>query len=403
MRSGAFVSIVVATYFLLACSDDSRSPAPVTDGSPADGQSLPKSVPTGLDFAAFDSAIESFLSVNQLAGASAVIVHNDYGIVHERGYGSFSADRLYLIASSSKILSVGIMMSLVDSGALNIDSPISQYLGAWGNFKENITAAQLVSNSSGLISLTDNPTYAKYLCQYSHVGTLADCAKAIYAADDEADRIEPDTAFHYGGGQWQLAGGIAEAVSGKKWATLVSETYVTPCDTPSLGFTNQFTRAAGERSAAGDAGSQTGTGYPQFFKADLANLPATENPSIEGGAYVTAHDYGKILLMHLRGGLCDNNRVLKEESVARMQNDRIAEAYNGSTTSSSLAGYGMGWWIDREHPGVVVDGGAYGAIPWLDNPRHYGALVLLEASAALGGKLYAVVKPAADAAFDAIL
>lgn len=402
MRLGVFLSIVSGFCFLFACSDDSSSPASKADGSIAEAGGQSKPVPPELNFTAFDSAIDSFLSSNQLAGASAVIVHKDYGIVHERGYGTFDADRLYLIASSSKMLSVGILMSLVDSGALNVDAPISQYLGTWGNFKDNITVAQLVSNSSGLVSLTDNPTYSKYLCQYLHVGTLADCAKAIYIADDAADRIQPDTQFHYGGGQWQLAGGIAEVVSGKRWATLVNETYVNPCNTPSLGYSNHFTLAAGESSTAGDAGSQAGTGYPQFFKADTANLPATENPSIEGGAYVTARDYGKILLMHLRGGLCDKNRVLKEQSVARMQEDRIAKAYSGITTSSSLAGYGMGWWIDRNNAGVVVDGGAYGAIPWLDNSRKYGALVLLEANSTLGGKLFAAIKPTTDAVFDNI-
>jgi hypothetical protein len=83
-----------------------------------------------------------------------------------------------------------------------------------------------------------------------------------------------------------------------------------------------------------------------------------------------------------------------------MQEDRIGKAYNGKTGSASLAGYGLGWWVDREHVGVVVDGGAYGAIPWLDGAREYGAIVLLEANSTLGGQLLAAVKPASDTAID---
>jgi CubicO group peptidase (beta-lactamase class C family) len=48
--------------------------------------------------------------------------------------------------------------------------------------KAAITVAQLVSNSSGLPGLLDNPTYAPYLCQYLPNGTLT----AIWAASAPA-------------------------------------------------------------------------------------------------------------------------------------------------------------------------------------------------------------------------
>ncbi len=357
-----------------------------------------------LDFGQFDQQVESFLTSHALDGASAVIVHKDQGIVHNRGYGAFAADRVYLIASSSKILSVGILMRLVDQGLLDIDAPISNYLGMWGSHKTDITVAQLVSNSSGLVGLADEPTYMPYICQFVFSDTLQNCAMTIYTADDQADRITPDTEFHYGGGQWQLAGGIAEVVSGKSWAQLVHETYRYPCNAPSIGYANHF--AVGYDDSGDNAGGtgseeESSTIYPDFFQADIANLPATENPSIEGGGHTNALDYGKVLLMHLRGGSCDDNRVLSEASVARMQQDRIGLVYGGSTTSTKLEGYGMGWWIDRDFPGVVADGGMYGAIPWLDVSREYGALILMEADMTLGSELMDAVKPIVDAAFDA--
>jgi hypothetical protein len=93
--------------------------------------------------------------------------------------------------------------------------------------------------------------------------------------------------------------------------------------------------------------------------------------------------------------------VLSEAAVARMQADRIMMVYNGSTTSATLQGYGMGWWVDRMNPGVVVDPGAYGAIAWLDNKREYGAFIVLEATSALGSELLGKAKPALDGIFDA--
>jgi CubicO group peptidase (beta-lactamase class C family) len=260
----------------------------------------------------------------------------------------------------------------------------------------------MVSNSSGLVGLVDNPLYGPYLCQYLQAGTLTDCGKAIYTADDSADRVPPDTEFHYGGGQWQLAGAIAEFVSGKPWADLVRETYVQPCNT-TLGYANQYQQAF---ASGGDGGSVgAALSYPSFFSGDPNNLAPTQNPSIEGGAYGTAEDYGKILLMHLRGGRCDDTRVLSEDAVARMQIDRIL-SYGGTTSLAGMsagdfAGYGLGWWVDRVNAGIFADPGAYGAMPWLDLPRHYAAIIMLEADTGLGTQLYSVVKPLADAAFDA--
>jgi CubicO group peptidase (beta-lactamase class C family) len=323
--------------------------------------------------------------------------------VHVQGYGQYPADRLYLVGSSSKIMTAGILMRLADQGVVDVDAPVGTYVPSWDpNGKPELEVAQLLSNSSGLVGLVDNPFYLPYRCQYQDAGTLGDCARTIYTANDSADRRPPDTSFHYGGGQWQLAGGIAEVVSGKTWAELVKETYVELCGAASMGYTNQFAKAA----QTGGLGSALD--YPSFFQGNAANLPATQNPNVEGGLYATAADYGKILLMHLRGGQCDGGRVLSEAATARMRVDRILDVYGGSTEgmtgrvtgAGGLEGYGLGWWIDRGHPGVFADPGLYGAFPWLDLTRHYAAFIALEANGGdVGGALFRGVKPLLDQQF----
>ena len=391
-HASASLFVLLAACASFACSGSGSPAASQAADAGADVQG------PSLDFTAFDSAVKAFLAQKGLPGASAVVVQKDYGIVHEMGYGQFAANRLYLIASSSKVMSVGILMRLADEGKLDINAPISNYLSAFGTYKTDISVAQLVSNSSGLVTLADNPLYGPYLCQYLSGGTLTDCAKTIYTANDSADVHPPDTKFDYGGGAWQLAGGIAEVVSGKPWAELVKEAYVDPCGTSSIGYNNQYQRAFG----VNDGGVGAALAYPPFFQADAGSLMLTQNPSVEGGAYTTAHDYGKILLMHLRGGVCDGGRVLSEASVATMQEDRIGRVYGGSTSDPNLQGYGLGWWVDRAHPGVVADPGAYGAIPFLDVPRKYAAMILLEASATDGGEILQITKPTLDAIFGPI-
>lgn len=245
-----------------------------------------------------------------------------------------------------------------------------------------------------MVGLLDEPLYSKYICQYMYSGSLQNCAKTIYTAQDDADRVPPDTEFHYGGGQWQLAGGIAEVVSGKSWTQLVDETYNQPCGLAHLGYANQY------MAAYLSGGMTSAMAYPTFFQGNVANLPLTDNPNIEGGGYGTVDDYGKLLLMHLRKGLCDDQRVLSEAAVERMQQDRILQAYNGSTFVPTMAGYGLGWWIDRDEPGVFTDFGLYGSDAWLDAPRTYGAIILVEGNYGSGAGLYEITKPILDAIFE---
>jgi CubicO group peptidase (beta-lactamase class C family) len=364
--------------------------APACSGDRSHGRD-----PRALDFSAFDAAVSAFVAAHGLKGAVAVVFDERLGVLHHSGYGAHTVDRISLIASSSKIVSSGVLMQLADEGRIDIDAPISTYLTGWGEHKADITVAHLLSNSAGLVGLRDNPTYPPYICQYIAAGSLSDCTRAIYTADDAADRVPPDTAFRYGGGGWQLAGGIAERVGGQSWAELVRRTYAR-CSVASLAYTNQFTRAF----ATG--GVNAARSYPTFFDGDPATLPSTDNPNIEGGASITAGDYAKILLMHLRGGVCDGGRVLSGAAVQRMQEDRIAP-YGGETFIPELAtGYGLGWWVSRTEPGLVLDPGVYGAVPWLDRERGYGAFLLIESSSEVGTQLYLTTKPMLDQMFDRV-
>jgi CubicO group peptidase (beta-lactamase class C family) len=387
----------------LACSSDGNSQQPSSAGAGT------------LDFKAFDAAVTKFVTDHGLQGASAVLVQKDQGIVHTAGYGGYSKDRVYLVMSSSKILSAGILLRLADQGKLDLDAPIAKYVSAWGTRNPDITVAELISGSSGLVGIVDNLAYVPYACQGDPSTTLATCASTIYTADDSADRKQPDTEFHYGGGAWQVAGGVAEVVSGKSWADLVKETYSDGCGVPAIGFTNA-TQILSFNFGEGGTLDFSGIGYPKTFDGDPTTLPQTQNPSIEGGLYTSVDDYGKLLWMHLRGGMCGDTRVLSEAAVKKMQTDRIA-SYGGNTNAQmklivngatqaaldyalKLSGYGMGWWVNREEPGVVFDPGAFGSMAWIDGPRGYAAFIAIEGNVVLGAELGVAVKPSADAIFD---
>ncbi len=354
------------------------------------------SQPRTFDFAAFESEVEAFIADSDgVDGVGAIIVHRDEGVIFKSGFGNYSEDRISLIASSSKMITAGVLLRLQDQGILDMEEPIVDQLGDWGDHNPDITPGQLVSNSSGLVGLGPNPTFGPYLCQYIFSGGLQACAAQIFTTPDDDDQvIPPDTQFRYGGAQWQVAGAVAEIVSGKSWAELFDETYVQPCELTTMGYNNhfvQFTAADGNPF-----------GYPSGFDGNPGALVATNNPNMEGGVYTSIADYGELLLMHLRGGMCGENRVLSEAAVAELHTDRILAAYDGSSGSPALSGYGMGWWIDRESAAVIMDPGAYGSTAWLDEGRGYGAFLVIEVTSDLGSDLVArtigLINEAIDAA-----
>lgn len=324
--------------------------------------------------------MEVAIAEHDLDGAALVVVDRDDGVVLEQYWGEFDADRISLVASSSKMLVAGVLLRLDDQGLLDLDAPVAEVVD-WGSGNPSITPAQLVSNSSGLVGLGPNVAYPPYLCQFLPIGTLQDCAAGIFTTpNDDSDVIAPDTVFRYGGAQWQVAGAVAEAASGRSWAELIDDTYVEPCGIDTLAFNNHWT--------------QLGLGFDYPAQFDPSNLQATANPNIEGGAYVSARDYADLLLMLLRDGRCGDEQVLSAGAVQRMMTDRIDEVYGGSDGDR---GYGMGWFVDRS-TGLRTDPGAYGSVPWLDLDAGYGAFLLVEDRGSVGNALAAdLLEPVADA------
>lgn len=350
-----------------AAEDTAADDADTDDAEPS---GAPAGDATGFD--AVTASVEAFVESEGLEGAGLVIVDADDGVVYEEYFGTFTPDRISMIASSSKMISAGVLLRLQDDGLLDIDAPIEGVVD-WAVGNPDITPAQLVSNSSGLVGLGPNLLYPPYICQWGVEVTLQECGETIFTtADDDGDQIPPDTSFRYGGAQWQVAGAVAEAVSGQTWAELVDEIYVGPCEVDSLGYLS-----LGAVPLVPD-------GYPVAFAGDPDSVTPSDNPNIEGGAYIDAGDYAKLLLMHLRGGTCGETQVLSQEALDTMHADRIAAVYDGN--ASPRAGYGMGWWVDRQ-TGRISDPGAWGAVPWLDLDDGYGAYLVIEDQSATGRAL----------------
>jgi len=352
-----------------------------------------------LDFGAFEREVQAFVDeTDGVDGAGVIVVHRDKGVVYRHAFGAFAEDRVYLVASASKIVTVGIMMKLVDDGLVDIEKPISDYV-TWAGPNGGLKLRQFFSNSSGLPGLlggADGAVYlTNYLCQFTPTGTLRECAEQVLTTNVGADAIPPDTEFRYGGAQWQAAGGVLEAIAGKPWRDLVRETFLEPCGLTQTGYTHP--------TWAQDLS------YPADFQGRMEDAAASDNPSMEAGLFTNLDDYAKILSIHLNGGVCGwgggAKRVLSTAAVDAMRVDRVAayeqRAWLGFPGAETLEGYGMGWWIDRAHPGIFVDEGAWGATPWIDLNRGYAAFIAIENNFTNGDGARRRTQPLLEAAFDA--
>jgi CubicO group peptidase (beta-lactamase class C family) len=350
--------------------------------------------PRSYDFSEVSPIVEAFVTERGLDGAGLVVVDRDDGIVYEDYWGEFGPERVSLVASSSKMIVAGVLLRLDELGVLDLDQPIADLTG-WrpedpSTATAAVTIAQLLSNSSGFVGLGPTALYGPYTCQFDVNDDLERCGEAIFTtAADDRDVIAPDTEFRYGGGQWQVAGAVAEAVTGSSWDELVAATYVEPCGVDSLGFTNQWAQF----------GPLTFE-YPDDVDGDPATLAPTANPNMEGGAYLTALDYAELLLMQLRAGRCGETRALSAESVERMHTDRVIERY-GPTGNPGLAGYGLGWWVRSPADGYVTDPGAYGTVPWLELADGYGVYLVVEEDLFVGVALADEIREPIDRAHAA--
>ena len=234
--------------------------------------------------------------------------------------------------------------------------------------------------------------YPAYLCSFSYLGSLQECAEAVLTTpDDDADVVAPDTEFEYGGSPWQIIGAVAEAASGLSWNELVDDVLVEPCGLETFAFNNAFAQV-----------ESAGFSHPPGFDNNPEVLVATDNPNIEGGAMTNTDDYIELMLVHLRGGFCGDTQVLSQAALDEMHADRIAAVYGGNAGDSASTGYGLGWWIDRES-GIISDGGAFGSVPWLDLDDGYGAFLLTESNSGWAGAAGRTLHPIVDEAIAAAL
>ena len=118
---------------MLSCSETSGA----NNWAPLDYEANPASAK--YDFGSVDSTIVDFMADHPgVEGVTLAVVRGGEGQIYEEGYGDFDRDRISMIASTGKVPSAGIIVSLADEGLLDLDRPIAEYLD-WGDHHPTVS------------------------------------------------------------------------------------------------------------------------------------------------------------------------------------------------------------------------------------------------------------------------
>ena len=189
------------------------------------------------------------------------------------------------------------------------------------------------------------------------------CEKLVYSTELPGSQ-PPGIAFDYGGSQWYLAGAVATQVTNSKWNQAFDSYITQPCGLQVFEYGNMVD-------------------IPEQFTGQPGSVVGRGNPHPSGGGIANLQDMARLLLLHVRNGMCDDTRVLSAEAVAFMQVDR-KEGLDSTIPAWSPRAYGMGWWGRDVLPDVFYSTGSFGSIAWIDTKRSIGGFVAVDAYGVAG-------------------
>ncbi|MBT4267827.1 MAG: beta-lactamase family protein [Deltaproteobacteria bacterium] len=357
---------------MLACSGNPGKPVNMTSTPPV----LIDAPDPGLD--SLRTYIKGFADREEtpgiellLAKKGKIIFWEAYGFADTDFKKPFLKDTIVFLASSTKPITTTAIMTLVDEGRLSLDAPVSTYLPGFDQLRTEDgqpapcpTIRQLLSHTSGWAGLQEMSPDATMAIRDNEL-TLKESVEKI---SREPLLAEPGTRFSYGGLSFNVAGRVAEVVSGTTFDVLIQEKVFTPLKMVDTTF--RPTALQGERIA--------GIFKPAPWGGQLNLLrfnPEREQKllMIGGGLYSTARDLATFLQMHLNRGQYGSVRILSEKAVAEMQKHQIGNAELGFIPLETLTSYGLGWirdsGVDEQTAHRVSHAGAFGSVAWIDRER----------------------------------
>jgi serine-type D-Ala-D-Ala carboxypeptidase/endopeptidase len=348
MKIGSFTRLAVSAALLAAltaCGGDGSDDDPPVADNPFD---------------AVDAAARAAYQAEGLEGMGLAIYNHDGVKVFEQMYGTFTPDTRVAIASASKMVSGVTLFRLMDEGYLTLDSTTGQVLG-WTGDQGAITLRQLLSFTSGLAPENH--------CTYDSTVTLDECVTTI---SQTALTAAPGTEFDYGSVHLDVAGRMAEVVTGKSWNELFAQEIRDPLGLPA----------------------------DIVYYANPLKMINTDNPLLAGGLIVSMNEYERFLHFVYEKGVFQGTALLAPQIFDTQTVEPYPNVVIGKSPAPALR-YGLTAWLECSTPQTgchqISSPGAFGLTPWIDRDAGYYAILgmqdMTNFKTHFGGQLEKQLKP----------
>ncbi|WP_017688620.1 serine hydrolase domain-containing protein [Paenibacillus sp. PAMC 26794] len=233
-----------------------------------------------------------------------------------------TANTIYGIGSTSKMMLTAAVMKLVDEGKIDLDVPVVNYMPDFtmkDNRYKQITPRMLLNHSSGLLGTsTSNATLYGDNDTYSHDTFLEQLANQNLKADPGAYSVYSNDGF-------TLSEILVEKVSGIGYTAFIHKYFTEPLDM-------KHTKTPQDVVNPSDMAAI----YSPFYEGPLPK----ENYNIigTGGLYSTAEDLVKF--SRIFTGEVDG--ILSSKSVKAMAQEEYKRGM-WPEDSDTLMSYGLGW------------------------------------------------------------
>ncbi len=309
-------------FLLLLASCSNETPADPPGESPPTLAAIEENLRTELDALTTDA--DFTLLVKTFSGRS---------FSHSTGESTEST--LYKSASTCKLVTAVMILTLVEEGSLNLNSHPQDFIENWPQ-EGNLAAIELRHLLNFTSGLNEDP-----FCTNLGFHDFEDCIDEIAALNIEAG--VPGEEFYYAGAHLQVAGLMA----------VVAGAY--------NDWQEFFTAFQGST---------------ELFSGAAYDLPSLQNPRLAGGMHWSADEYVEFLEALYKG------QILSPEMVDQMTQDQIGAAEIGYSPSVFALNedwhYGFGNWIECHSSQFncsettrISSQGAYGAYPFIDFEHGY--------------------------------
>jgi CubicO group peptidase (beta-lactamase class C family) len=217
------------------------------------------------------------------------------GIIEQYGGKGTNSYTNFRMASVTKQFVAFSVLTLIESGAVNINTNLSQIFDDLPKYMKNITIRHLLTHTSGLVDYEDRPKIGRKQITDTKVFAYLKTLKRAY--------FKPGTKYRYSNGGYIILGQIIEKISGKNLPFFVHNAILSPA-----GMHNSVMYTEGVSVIKNRAYGHKRTGNNRIIVCDQGPNTATQG---DGGLYSSIHDLKKYLcfIQHILYSLKDNGKA----------------------------------------------------------------------------------------------